>query len=108
MTRPKKQRCIQIDPEVTYFKPRAVPLVDLEQVNLGLDELRLETLYFGFRTRRGLHLKNFTQHYRQDLLADPPGLAYRLIQENKLTLHRKRLCPTSQGLALADSLALLW
>lgn len=39
MARPKKQRCICIDPEITYFKPRAVPLSALEQVELELDEL---------------------------------------------------------------------
>jgi len=39
MARPKKGRKIQINPQVTYFKPRAVPLSTLEQVNLNLDEL---------------------------------------------------------------------
>jgi len=39
MVRPKKHRCIQIDPNVTYFKPRAVPMFEIEQVNLELDEL---------------------------------------------------------------------
>ena len=39
MPRPTKPRKIQINPEITYFKPRAVPLSILEQVNLDLDEL---------------------------------------------------------------------
>ncbi len=39
MARPKKSRFIQIDPEITYFKPRAVPMSSLEEVNLELDEL---------------------------------------------------------------------
>ncbi len=83
-----------------------IPIAGKE--NLGLEELRMETLYFGFRTRRGLDLKNFQQQFGQDILNNPPDPAYRLIQENKLTLNGKRLCPTSRGLALADSLALLW
>jgi len=39
MARPKKQRMIRFDPNVTYFKPRAVPLSVLKEVNLEVDEL---------------------------------------------------------------------
>ena len=39
MTRPIKQRKILFDPNVTYFKPRAVPLFDLKSVELRADEL---------------------------------------------------------------------
>ncbi len=39
MTRPLKPRKILFDPTVVYFKPRAVPLSDLKEVNLSLDEL---------------------------------------------------------------------
>jgi len=39
MARTKKQRAIKINPEITYFKPRAVPLSILGQVELELDEL---------------------------------------------------------------------
>ncbi len=39
MVRPKKLRFVRFDPEVTYFKPRAVPLSSLEQVDLEMDEL---------------------------------------------------------------------
>lgn len=39
MTRPVKKRNIDFDPKVTYFKPRAVPLSVLEEVDLGVDEL---------------------------------------------------------------------
>jgi len=38
MVRPIKQRKVSFDPEVTYFKPRAVPLSRLEEVNLRADE----------------------------------------------------------------------
>ncbi len=37
--RPIKKRTIRFDPEITYFKPRAVPLAALEEVSLGTDEL---------------------------------------------------------------------
>jgi len=39
MVRPTKLRKINFDPTATYFKPRAVPLVDLKEVELGRDEL---------------------------------------------------------------------
>ena len=39
MVRPIKPRRVFFDPNVTYFKPRAVPLAMLEEVDLSIDEL---------------------------------------------------------------------
>lgn len=39
MVRPIKPRKISFDPNVTYFKPRAMPLSSLEEVDLKVDEL---------------------------------------------------------------------
>ena len=39
MARPKKYRCIRCKPDATYFKPRGIPLVDLEEIALSLDEI---------------------------------------------------------------------
>ena len=39
MSRPKKCRCVTCIPGAVYFKPRGIPLVDLEEVSLNLDEL---------------------------------------------------------------------
>lgn len=39
MTRPIKPRRVIFDPNVTYFKPRAIPLSMLEEVDLAVDEL---------------------------------------------------------------------
>jgi len=39
MARPIKPRKVIFNPDVTYFKPRAVPLSMMEEVNLGVDEL---------------------------------------------------------------------
>lgn len=39
MPRPQKPRCVAHEPESVYFKPRGIPLVDLEEVVLALDEL---------------------------------------------------------------------
>ncbi|MFH1590318.1 MAG: DUF134 domain-containing protein [archaeon] len=42
MARPRKIKQVDFEPDVTYFKPRAVPLNALEEVSLTIDEL--ETL----------------------------------------------------------------
>ena len=42
MARPRKIKIVSLEPDVTYFKPRAVPLSKLEEIELTLDEL--ETL----------------------------------------------------------------
>ncbi len=39
MVRPIKPRKVIFDPNVTYFKPRAVPLSELEEIDLRADEL---------------------------------------------------------------------
>jgi len=39
MVRPIKPRRVFFNPNVVYFKPRAVPLSMLEEVDLGTDEL---------------------------------------------------------------------
>jgi predicted DNA-binding protein (UPF0251 family) len=39
MSRPRRKRFINYLPAITYFKPRGVFLADLEEVELGFDEL---------------------------------------------------------------------
>jgi predicted DNA-binding protein (UPF0251 family) len=41
LARPKKQRLVSFEPEIIYFKPRGVPLSDLEEVDLTVDELEV-------------------------------------------------------------------
>jgi len=38
MARPRLCRRVGYNPEITYFKPRGVPLADLEEVILNVDE----------------------------------------------------------------------
>lgn len=51
MTRPKKERCIACAPDATFFKPRGIPMADLEEVFLEADEIEamrladLENMY---------------------------------------------------------------
>jgi len=45
MPRPIKPRKIKFEPGITYFKPRAMPLSRLEEVNLTHDELEAVRLH---------------------------------------------------------------
>lgn len=51
MVRPCKFRTVNFNPDYTYFKPRGVPLSEIEEIELRLDELEaikladLEELY---------------------------------------------------------------
>lgn len=45
MTRPRVKRCLQFNPNVDYFKPRGIPLRDLEEVELLPDEIEAIKLY---------------------------------------------------------------
>jgi uncharacterized protein len=38
MSRPKKCRFINCSPNASYFKPKGIPLINLEEVLLSLDE----------------------------------------------------------------------
>ncbi len=38
MVRPKKNRVVAFNPEISYFKPRGIPLMNLEEVRLTVDE----------------------------------------------------------------------
>jgi predicted DNA-binding protein (UPF0251 family) len=46
MMRPRKQRRIRFDPEVTYFKPRGIPLQELQEIELTHEELEAVRLKY--------------------------------------------------------------
>lgn len=46
MVRPTKHRFVECKPEVTYFKPRAIPLSELEEVCLTVEEIESLKLKF--------------------------------------------------------------
>ncbi len=45
MPRPRKKRRINFNPNVTYFKPRGVPMKSLEEVSLSHGEAEALRLY---------------------------------------------------------------
>ena len=38
MVRPQKNRIVSFSPDISYFKPQGVPLIDLEEIRLTVDE----------------------------------------------------------------------
>jgi len=46
MVRPKKNRFVELELGVTYFKPRAIPLTELEEVKISIEELESLRLEF--------------------------------------------------------------
>jgi oxygen-independent coproporphyrinogen-3 oxidase len=81
------------------------PLAGLE--DLSAEELRLEALYFGFRTKRGIHGPDFRKRYGIDLFREKGAALRCLHDEGFVTLEDEFLAPTRRGLALADRLCLL-
>jgi len=38
MVRPQKDRMVAFNPEISYFKPRGIPMIDLDEVCLTVDQ----------------------------------------------------------------------
>jgi oxygen-independent coproporphyrinogen-3 oxidase len=74
---------------------------------LSSEELRLEALFLGLRTRRGIDLEDFKRRYGQDLLRDKKEILKRLREERLVELEDGFVRPTHAGMAVADSLALI-
>ncbi len=71
MVRPRKQRIVEQEPTTTYFKPRAIPLPELQEVILTVDELetiRLSDLS-GMNQTHSAHKMGFHQSTFQRTLA---------------------------------------
>ena len=45
MPRPKKNRRLRFNPNVTYFKPRGIPLSEIDEVVIKADELETIKLH---------------------------------------------------------------
>jgi len=74
---------------------------------LSDEQLRLEALFLGFRTRRGIGLETFKARYGRDLLADKGDMIEKLIREGLVEIRDGFLRSTRAGMAVADSLALI-
>lgn len=91
-----------------YLKDLAAgkpPVADSE--SLTDEQLRLEALFLAFRTRRGIHLEDFKQRHREDLLVEKGKTLKKLMDDGLLEIRNGFLSPTRAGMAVADSLALI-
>ncbi len=71
MVRPIKPRKLCFNPDVTYFKPRAIPLSLLEEVDLRLDELEVLKLcdYEGLEQKEAAKRMKISQSTLQRILS---------------------------------------
>ncbi|MCE5266215.1 MAG: radical SAM family heme chaperone HemW [Deltaproteobacteria bacterium] len=74
---------------------------------LDEEQLRLEALFLGFRTARGICLERFQAWYGRDLIVEKGDWIERLSKEGLLEIRDGFLRPTRAGMAVADSLALI-
>ena len=74
---------------------------------LSDEQLYLEALFLGFRTRRGICLETFKIRYGRDLLAEKRDMIESLSAEGIVEIRDGFLRPTRAGMAVADSLALI-
>jgi len=85
---------------------RNVPPIEGSEI-LTSEQLRLESLCLGLRTKRGIDLKDFSGSYHCDMSPRKDDLLKTILEEGLLTITNNRLCPTRRGLAVSDSLSLL-
>jgi oxygen-independent coproporphyrinogen-3 oxidase len=74
---------------------------------LTMEQLRLEAVYLGLRTKKGINFEDFKNQYHYDLFAEKREMLNRLLEEGFISIQDGRLSPTQAGLAIADSLALI-
>ena len=74
---------------------------------LTSEQLLLESLYLGLRTKRGIDLEEFWERYRYDLLQERHGLLNIIQEEGLITIWDNHIYPTRRGLAMSDSLSSL-
>lgn len=87
MARPVKQRCINCVPATSYFKPVGIPLRELEEIVLGLDELE------------AMRLTDLEGLYQADV-AERMGVSRQTIGNILNSVHRKLADALLNGKAL--------
>jgi predicted DNA-binding protein (UPF0251 family) len=85
MVRPIKPRKLCFNPDVTYFKPRAIPLSSLEEVELRLDELEVLRFcdYKGLEQKEAAAKMNISQSTLQRILTSARKKVAEAIVEGK-------------------------
>ena len=74
---------------------------------LDSEQLYLEALFLGLRTKMGIQLHNFSEKYGYDLISEKGDALARLAKAGFVEIKNGYLQPTRNGLAVADTLALI-
>jgi len=92
MVRPLKPRLIKFNPNVTYFKPRAIPLSELEEVRLSIDEIeavRLKDME-GLDQEKAAEKMGISQSTFQRILARARNkIAQALVEGRAIRIEKK-------------------
>ena len=97
--------CRSADRYITALKSGHLPVEASE--SLTREQLQLEALYLGLRTKRGIHLQDYATRYCFNLLTQKEDRLTILQDEGLIAIEDGYLYPTRAGLAMADSLALI-
>ena len=90
---------------ITEIEAGRPPVEETE--SLTMEQLRLEALYLGLRTNKGIHIKGFAGQYSCDLIVEKGNVLKRLQEEGLIVIQNGYLRPTRAGLAVADALSLI-
>jgi oxygen-independent coproporphyrinogen-3 oxidase len=82
------------------------PPVELSET-LNPEQLCLEALFLGLRTKKGIHLDNFSRKYTFYDWLERKDILTKLVKDGFVEIVDGYLRPSRKGLAIADSLALI-
>ncbi len=85
---------------------KKMPPIEKSEI-LTMEQLRLEALYLGLRTRMGIDLQDFSGRYDFDLLDKKNVVLDRIREEGLITIRDNHIYPTRRGLAMSDSLSII-
>jgi len=92
----------------TYLNEIAQGKTPVEETEtLSSEQMQLEALFLGLRTKEGIDLKLYKTKCGIDLLAQKRKIIDELIKNKLVELKKGFLRPTRAGMAIADSLALI-
>ena len=94
-------RCL--DQYLAAINAGNLPIEETE--TLTMEQLRLEALYLGLRTKKGVCLQDFKNRYNCDLFTEKKKMLDKLQEEGFISIQEGHLSPTPTGLAVADSLS---
>jgi oxygen-independent coproporphyrinogen-3 oxidase len=94
-----------IDQYITAINAGTLAVEETE--TLTAEQLRVEALYLGLRTKEGISFQDFKNSYDYDLFTEKKEILDKLQEEGFISIRDGHLYPTPNGFALADSLSLI-